>query len=228
MVAIRGRQGGISSALMGSVLLISLGLAVSGPTLAAGPGKARSKQQLTLSASVSSLSFGNVNLGTSSTLPVTLTNLGNSNIDVSNVSVSGPGFTVSGLSTGQILSSGQTATLNVTFAPAASGSVTGSATVTSNAGNSPTVIALSGSGTSSSHSASLSWTGSNSVVIGYNVYRGGISGGPYTRLTGNPVAVTDYLDTAVQANATYYYVVTAIDASNDESAFSNEVAAVVP
>jgi hypothetical protein len=44
------------------------------------------------------------------------------------------------------LTPGQTATLNVTFAPTAAGSVTGSVSVASNASNAPATIALSGSG----------------------------------------------------------------------------------
>jgi len=99
-----------------------------------------------LSVSPTSLSFGNINPGASSTLAVTLTNSGNSNVTISNVSISGAGFNASGVSTGTGLTPGQTAALNVTFAPAATGSVTGSVTVTSNATNSPTTIALSGSG----------------------------------------------------------------------------------
>ena len=99
-----------------------------------------------LSASPASLSFGNVNTGTSSTLPVTLTSSGNSNVTISNVGISG-GFNATGVSAGTILTPGKTTTLNVTFAPAAIGSVTGSVTITSSATNSPTSIPLNGVGT---------------------------------------------------------------------------------
>jgi hypothetical protein len=103
-----------------------------------------------LTPSTSTLNFGSVNVGSSSTLGVTFTNSGASNITVSNVVTSGPGFTASGLSAGLVVTPGQTVTLNVTFAPAAAGSVTGSVTVTSNASNSPTGITLSGSSASAS------------------------------------------------------------------------------
>jgi len=99
-----------------------------------------------LSAAPTSLNFGNVNTGASSTLPVTLTNSGNSNVTISNVSISGPGFNASGARAGQILTPGQVAALNVTFAPAAVGSVTGSTLVVSNATNSPATITLVGNG----------------------------------------------------------------------------------
>jgi fibronectin type 3 domain-containing protein len=117
--------------------------------------------------------------------------------------------------------------LNATFAPAATGSVTGNVTIVSNASNSPMTISLSGTG-AVSHSATLSWTASTSVVVGYNVYRGTTSGGPYAKLTSNVVSATGYSDHSVQAGQTYYYVVTAVNSSDVESAYSNEVSAAIP
>ena len=99
-----------------------------------------------LNASPTSLSFGNVNTGSSSTLSVTLTNSGDSSVTISGVTVSGAGFSDSGVSGGTVISAGQTATLNVSFAPSAAGSVSGSVSVASNATNSPAVISLTGSG----------------------------------------------------------------------------------
>src|SRR5437660_920831 len=94
-----------------------------------------------LSASPASLSFGNVNTGTSSTLPVTLTSSGNSNVTISNVGISG-GFNATGVSAVTILTPGKSTTLNVTFAPAAIGGVTGPFTITSSATNSPISIPM--------------------------------------------------------------------------------------
>jgi len=37
-----------------------------------------------------------------------------------------------------------------------------------------------------------------------------------------------YTDTNVQSGQTYYYVVTAINSSNQESGYSSEVTAIVP
>jgi fibronectin type 3 domain-containing protein len=65
-------------------------------------------------------------------------------------------------------------------------------------------------------------------VVGYNAYSSVQSGGPYTKLTGAPVAATSYSDSAVQAGQTYYFVVTSVDSSNVESAYSAEVSALVP
>lgn len=79
-----------------------------------------------------------------------------------------------------------------------------------------------------SHSVSLSWVASTSAVAGYNVYRGTTSGGPYTKLNSSLATGTSYVDTTVLAGQTYYYVVTAVDISNNSSVYSNEAQAVVP
>jgi fibronectin type 3 domain-containing protein len=142
--------------------------------------------------------------------------------------MSGAGFSVNGISTGLILSPGASATMNVIFAPAASGSVTGSVTIASNASNSPLTISFSGTGVVVTHSATLAWTASTSVVAGYNVYRSSISGGPYTKLNFSPDVSTTFTDSSIVSGQTYYYVVTAVDSNNVESIYSNQVTAVIP
>jgi hypothetical protein len=79
------------------------------------------------------------------------------------------------------------------------------------------------------HGVTLTWTASTSSnVTGYNMYRGTQTGGPYTKISAFPVAVTSFADAAVQSGQTYYYVATAVDSSNNESAYSNEALAVIP
>ena len=75
----------------------------------------------------------------------------------------------------------------------------------------------------------LAWTQSTSTgVTGNNVYRGTVSGGPYTLITTTPHAPsTTYTDTTVLSSTTYYYVVTAL-AGTVESAYSSQVSAAVP
>ena len=182
-----------------------------------------------LNANKTSLNFSNVNIGSNSVQPVIFSNGGNSNITISNVSISGAGYTASGVQSGQIVTPGQTATLNVSFAPAGAGLIPGTVTVTSNATNSPASVTLSGTGVQPvSHSVTLTWTASTSTVSGYNIYRSAVSGGPYTKLNSAVVATTTYTDSTVQAGQTYFYVVTSVDSSNVESAFSTEVSATVP
>jgi hypothetical protein len=180
-----------------------------------------------LTPSTTSLTFGNVIVSSNSVLGVNFTNLGIVNITVSSVTISGAGFTPSGISNGQIITPGQMVTLNVTFAPAATGSVTGNVTVFSNASNSPALIRLSGGGVLA-HSATLNWTASTSTVIGYNVYRGTLLGGPYVLVNASLVAGTQYVDSTVAAGQTYSYVATAVASGNVESTYSNPVSAAVP
>jgi Protein of unknown function (DUF1573) len=183
-----------------------------------------------LSTNQASLNFSTVNLGGKKSLPVVFTNTGASEITISNVTVSGAGYTASGVQSGQILAAGATATLNVTFDPAATGALAGKVTVSSDATNSPSNIAMTGTGVQppASHSATLSWTASTTAVTGYNVYRSTVSGGPYAKLGEAAVTQTESTDSAVAAGQTYYYVVTSVESSGIESAYSNEVIAVVP
>lgn len=184
---------------------------------------------LLLNSSSQSLTFGNVNVSSSSSQSVLLTNTGNSSVTISNVSVAGSGFNAGGGLSGVTLSPGQNATLTATFAPAAAGSVTGGIMVTSNASNSPAMIALSGTGVAPvTHSVFLSWAPSTSSVTGYNVYSSETSGGPYNKLTTSPVGATSYTDGSATAAQTYYYVVTAVSSTNGESAYSPQVSASVP
>ena len=180
-----------------------------------------------LKSSATSLSFGTVTVSSSNTQNVTLTNTGTSTVTIS-VAVTGAGFNATGAS-GQILSSGQTATLSATFDPAAAGSATGSITVTSNAANSPVVIALSGTGQAqASYSVSLTWAPSASTVTGYYVYSSTLSGGPYAKLTSSLLPSTNFTDTTVQHGQSYYYVVTSVNSQNQESSYSGQVAAAIP
>ena len=182
-----------------------------------------------LAASATSLSFGNVDLGGSGVLGVTITNAGKSNVTISNVSISGAGYTASGVSTGQMLTPGQTATLNVTFTPAATGILTGTATMTSNATNSPATVSLSGTGVQPvAHSVTLTWAASTPAVNGYNVYRSSGLVGPYTKLNSGLITTTQYNDSTVRAGQTYFYAATSVDSGNVESTYSNQASATVP
>jgi hypothetical protein len=76
---------------------------------------------------------------------------------------------------------------------------------------------------------SLSWNPSTSPNLsGYNIYRGSVSGGPYTAVNTSLVPGSTYTDSGVQGGLTYYYVATAVDYTGAESVYSNEATAVVP
>lgn len=180
-----------------------------------------------LSSSVNTVNFGSVDVSSNSTQNITLSNTGNANVTIAQVLVAGAGFNASNAG-GTILAPGQSTTITSTFSPFATGSASGSISVSSNATNSPSIISLSGNGTAVSHSVVLSWTDPDTSVAGYNTYSSTVAGGPYVRMTGTPMTNPTYTDTTVQSGRTYYYVVTALDGSGNESANSTEVSALIP
>jgi fibronectin type 3 domain-containing protein len=91
------------------------------------------------------------------------------------------------------------------------------------------VIALSGTGTAPvTYSVSLSWTPSSTSYEGFNVYRGSVSGGPYSKIDSSLISTPSYMDNNVTAGQTYYYVATEVDDTGTESAYSSEVSATIP
>ena len=183
----------------------------------------------TLTANPASLAFGNVNVNGSVTQQVTLTNAGNSTVTISGANISGAGLSATGVGSGTVISAGQTAVLIVQFAPTAAGSVSGGITVTSNASNASVTIPVTGTGVAVAHTVVLQWQASTSSgVIGYNVYRSTVSGGPYTNIVTSPVPTASYTDSSVSSGTTYYYVVTAVASNGSESAYSSEVSITVP
>ena len=122
-----------------------------------GTGTAAAQSYL-LSFSTGGLGFGNQAVGTTSSLPFTVTNNGTGSVSISQVTAAGPGFSVSGFSGAATLAPGQSLSLAVKFAPTATGSVSGSLNVVSTATNSPTTIPLSGTGTASTQTYQLSFS----------------------------------------------------------------------
>jgi fibronectin type 3 domain-containing protein len=62
--------------------------------------------------------------------------------------------------------------------------------------------------------------------VSYNIYRSQVASGPFSKV-GN-VTSTSFTDTTVQAGVTYFYVLTAVNSSNVESAASTTVSSTVP
>jgi ribosomal protein L11 len=204
---------------------VSITSNASNPTLAiplSGSGTAAGQLGAT-----TSLAFGSVTVGSSGSMSATLSATG-ANVTVTGLSSNNSEFTYSGLTLPVTITAGQNRSFTVTFAPQSSGAASGTLTYVSNASNSSST-ALTGTGAAAvAHSVDLSWTASTSTVSGYNVYRGGTSGGPYSKINSNLDPSTIYTDGSVASGQTYYYVVTAVDSSGAESAFSNQVPAVIP
>jgi len=202
----------------GSTSTASTSNAPSAPTAAA-----------VLSVSSTSLSFGNVPVGTATSELLSLTNNGSANLHVAAVSVSGNGYSVSGGSNVTLMPA-QSVTVSVNFDPTLAGYAGGALNVSSDATNSVVQVAISGTGITSqgqTHSVILSWTPSMSQVTGYFVYRGTVSGGPYTKLNATADPNPSYTDTGLTSGS-YLYVVTSVNQNGVESVYSNEVAVVIP
>jgi chitodextrinase len=73
-------------------------------------------------------------------------------------------------------------------------------------------------------SVTLSWT-APAQVAGFDVFRGGTSGGPYTKVNPSLVTGTSFTDTRLTGSTTYFYVVKSKDARGGSSGPSMEVSA---
>jgi Abnormal spindle-like microcephaly-assoc'd, ASPM-SPD-2-Hydin/Transmembrane protein 131-like N-terminal len=177
-----------------------------------------------------SLAFDDVTTATSSVpQDVTITNTDNSSVSISQITLSGTGYTMTGGSAPVTLTPSQSITLSVQFSPSVAGLVNGTISIVSNASGSPASVSLTGTGVVPvQHSVALTWNESTSTVAGYNVYCSTVSGGPYAKINSSLVAALNYTDSTVQSGTTYYYVTTAADSSGNESVFSNEVSAAIP
>ncbi len=183
-----------------------------------------------LTASTTSLAFGNVKVGSTVTQTVTLKSTGNSSVDISNVSISGSGYTFSGLASNTVLNPGQSAVLTVSLDPKTTGSLPGTVTIFSNAPNSQMKISLAGDGTSNQQpSVELKWDQSTSPkVVGYYVYRSPQSSHTYSRLNSLPDSATSYTDNSVVGGQSYVYVVTSVNSSGLQSGYSSPINVTIP
>jgi Abnormal spindle-like microcephaly-assoc'd, ASPM-SPD-2-Hydin len=174
-----------------------------------------------------SLSFGSVAIGTTQTQSGSVTASGGS-VTLSSASSSNSAFMLGGLILPVTLAAGQSMPFTITFAPTTSG--TASANIFFFTSTSTSALeTASGSGANLQHTVDLSWNASTSTSItGYNVYRGALSGGPYSKINLALATSMSYSDSTVQSGQTYYYATTAVDTAGVESSYSNEVQVVVP
>jgi hypothetical protein len=185
-----------------------------------------------LTLSSTTVSFGNVDLNTPATQTVTLSSSGGTALTLSAGTLTGTGFTMTGVTFPATLNPGQSATLDLQFDPTTAGAATGLVTITSNASTGATsTIALTGTGVSTAaYQVQLTWdapASSTDAVVSYNVYRS-TSGGSYQKLNTAVNTPTTYTDTTVTDGSTYNYEVTSVDASGVESTPSNVYTAAIP
>jgi len=172
--------------------------------------------------SPASITFANTLVGTSAPAwTITYQNNGSAALAISGISSSGD-YSQSN-NCGSSLAIAGVCSINVVFTPSSSGARNGSLQI---AGDSPQNVPLSGSGVTL-HNVELNWDASASLVVGYFVYTGSVSGGPYILQNAAPSPSLNY-QLNLQGGQTWYLIVTAVDANQIESFPSNEVPAVVP
>lgn len=82
------------------------------------------------------------------------------------------------------------------------------------------------SATASDGQVALSWSdNTEGDLAGYKLYRSTTSGSGYSAVNTATLTSSSYTDTGVSNGTTYYYVVSAIDQTGNESAYSAEVSA---
>jgi hypothetical protein len=146
--------------------------------------------------SATSLAFPGQSVGaTSAPTPVTLTNSGTATLTITSITVSG-NFAQTN-TCAATLAAGSSCTINVTFTPPAVGTVTGTLTIKDNAGGSPHVVTLAGSGADFAISITpptLAVTAGSAANYVVNVTpEFGFAGGVLLSCSGLPVPATCFL-----------------------------------
>lgn len=176
----------------------------------------------------SSVNFGNVTVGSSQTQTLTLAAAANQ-VTVTADSLASTEFSISGVSLPLTLATGQSVPVTVTFSPQASGAANASLAFTTGTGAASISTSLTGNGVATvAHTVTLTWQPSTSEVMGYNVYRGNQSAGPYSKLNSATDGSTTFADGTVQGGSSYFYEVTSVDATGTESVPSAPVEATIP
>src|ERR1700723_4365885 len=169
---IRSRRFALESILRGIAAAVALLAILVTSGCVGAPGKSPNAAAATgpsIEISPSTVSFGDLTVGQSATKTVTVTNNGTEVLTVSGISVTGTGFSASGPKLPMSLSAGQSASISAVFKPTGANADTGKITIASNADGSPSLVALSGTGTTTT-AAELTATPSSvafgSVAVG--------------------------------------------------------------
>jgi hypothetical protein len=206
---------------------LTLSSNASDPSVYVGLSGSATTSTGTLGVTPLSMSFNTVTIGTTLSQNGSVTASGGS-VTLSSASSSNPQFTLGGLTLPVTIAAGQSVPFTVTFAPTATGTASANISFFTSTLTSASETA-SGTGATIQHTVDLSWNASTSTSItGYNVYRGNVSGGPYSKINSALNPSMNYGDSTVQSGQNYYYVTTAVDSTGVESSYSNQVQVVVP
>jgi hypothetical protein len=178
------------------------------------------------------VAFGSVDLDATSTQSLRLNSTGKNPLTVDSAKISGKGFKMSGPRLPATLDPGKDLILDLEFDPAAAGRASGTLTIVSNSvtGGS-TVVALSGTGATSSYEVRLTWdapVAPGVVIAGYRVYRAVKGSTDYGLRNAALVVDTSYTDDSVESGADYVYFVEAVDKAGFSSEPSKSLSISIP
>jgi HYDIN/CFA65/VesB-like, Ig-like domain len=179
-----------------------------------------------LAASVVSVDFADVAVGSREAKEVSVTNTGSVDATIASVTSEGEGFAVSGANTR--LGAGQTMSLAVSFTPRNAGTRSGTLRVATTSGVDGLEIALNATGvTGSQRVVRLQWENDSKSEARYAVYRAADATGPYEQIAA-AVSVPEYIDSGLAVGHTYYYVVAPVATDETEGEYSEPISATVP
>jgi len=182
-----------------------------------------------LQVTLPAIDFGDASAGSTGTQTGQLTASG-ADVTVSSATISSENFQVGGLSLPFTIPAGHSVPFTVTFVPRDSSTSSaiisfGSDAKNSSAEQAVTVRMLA----TDQHKVQLSWKASTSKhILGYNIYRGNRSGGPYEKINGVLDPNLKFTDLTVASGHKYYYVATAVNWKKRESIHSKQIQVVIP
>jgi hypothetical protein len=182
-----------------------------------------------LSITPATIDFGDVGEGSSGIQTGKLTATG-SGVIISSATSNSSNFELSGLSLPVTIPAGGSVPFTVKFVPGDGRISSATLSFASNAENSlseePVKATIIGP---AKHRVQLSWKASTSKhIVGYNIYRGNRSGGPYKKINRVLDPNTRFTDLTVAAGHKYYYVATAVNRRKARSKYSKQIKVVVP
>ncbi len=182
-----------------------------------------------LSAQISSISFGDVPVDGTDTQSFSMLSSGTEPITINSIAVTGTGLTVTGIAPPLTLNPGGTISALVVFAPMSGGDVTGSITINTTA-SSGQPLQLRVTGTGVLYEVNLSWNApvTSDAIAGYNIYRAETGSSAYTAVNSALVSGTTYMDKTVVNGTFYIYYVETVDTSGVSSAPSVTLTEQVP
>ena len=145
-----------------SLVIAALGVSLTGCGLVGGSGGWAPAMTVT----PSTASFGKVTVKTHTTQTIKVSNSGTGELKISDATIAGAGFSMSGFTAPLKLAAGASVNFTVEFQPTKAETESGSVSIQSNASESPTTIALSGTGVTQSIKLSASATSLNFGNVG--------------------------------------------------------------